>query len=80
MDPLTGAVVAAVVAWLSIVAAAVIPVRPAFLRRLRGAGAASLGLVGLAAFGLPVPGYVPLFVLGAGVAWSTLGGMREAVA
>ena len=73
MDSLTGAVVAAAVAWASIVAAAVLPVRPAFLRRLRVAGAASLGLVGLAAFGVPVPGAVPLFVLAAGVAWSALG-------
>jgi len=72
MDSLTGAAVAAVVAWLSIVAAAMLPVRDGFLRRMRGAGALSLAFVGLAALGAVVPGWVPLFVLAAGVAWAAL--------
>jgi len=72
MDPLTGALVAAGVAWVSILLAALLPVRPSFVRRLRGAGAVSLLLVGLALLGAPVPGALPLFVLAAGVGWAAL--------
>lgn len=70
MDPLTGAVVAAAVAWVSILLVAVLPVRRDVVRRMRGAGALSLAFVGLGAFGLPVPAWVPLFVLAAGIAWA----------
>ncbi|MEK6984781.1 MAG: hypothetical protein AABX89_00135 [Candidatus Thermoplasmatota archaeon] len=66
MDPLVGALVASAVAWLSIVAAAVFPVRMD-LGLLRLLGAISIALLGLAAFGLPVPGWLSLAVLAAGI-------------
>jgi hypothetical protein len=66
MDPLIGAVLAAAVAWLSIVTAALFPV-PLDLGWLRRLGAVSLALLGLAAFGLPVPGFLPVAVLVVGL-------------
>ncbi len=67
MDSLIGALVAAAVAWLSIVAAAVFPV-PLDLGWLRRLGAVSLALLGILALGAPVPGWLPLAVLGLGLA------------
>lgn len=66
MDPVAGAIVAAAVAWLSIIAAAVFPVRMD-LGLLRLLGAISIALLGLAALALPVPGWLPLAVLAAGI-------------
>ena len=66
MDPLVGAIVAAVAAWASIAAAALLPLRiPA--RRLRWVGAASIAAVGLAALGVPVPAWGALAILAVGV-------------
>jgi hypothetical protein len=70
MDSLTGAAVAAGVAWASILLAALLPI-PAFaFQRLRWVGGAAIGLVALALVGLPVPGYLPPATLigGTGVA------------
>jgi hypothetical protein len=67
VDSLLGALVAAGVAWLSIAVAALLPV-PLPVRRLRWAGAASIALVGLTAMGLPVPAWVPVAALAAGLA------------
>lgn len=58
------------VAWGSILVVALLPVPRATVRRMRGAGALSLAFVGLGAIGAPVPAWVPLFVLAAGVAWA----------
>lgn len=66
MEPLVGALVASAVAWLSIVAAAIFPV-PLDLGWLRRLGAASLAVLGLAVLGLPVPGWLPVVLLVAGL-------------
>lgn len=63
MDSLTGAAIAAVVAWLSIVAAAFLPIPPMAVQRLRWVGAASIALVGLALVGVAVPTTLPGAVL-----------------
>ena len=68
MDTLTGAVVAAVAAWLSIVAAIVLPVPDRVFRRLRWAGAATVAVVGLSLAGLPLPAEAPAAILGIGLA------------
>ena len=68
MDSLTGAIVAAAVAWASILVAAVLPI-PAFaFARLRWVGGGAIGLVALALVGVPVPGYLPPAVLIGGAA------------
>lgn len=68
MDSVVGAVIAAAVAWASILLAAVLPI-PAFaFERLRWVGGAAIGLVALALVGMPVPGYLPPATLGAGAA------------
>lgn len=68
MDSLTGAAIAAGVAWLSILLAAVLPI-PAFaFARLRWVGGGAIGLVALALVGVPVPGYVPVALLVGGSA------------
>lgn len=68
MDSLTGAAIAAGVAWLSILLAAVLPI-PAFaFERLRWVGGGAIALVALALVGVPVPGYVPVALLVAGSA------------
>jgi hypothetical protein len=67
MDSLTGAVIAAGAAWLSIVAAVLLPVPEAWFQRLRLVGAASIGVVGLTLLGVPLPAMAPAIVLGVGV-------------
>lgn len=68
MDPLLGAATAALVAWLSILAAVYLPVGRLDSPRARQLGAASLLLVGLGVLGLPVPPWLPVAVLGLGAA------------
>lgn len=72
MDSLTGALVAAGAAWLSILAAVVLPVPEAWFQRLRWVGAASIGVIGLTLVGLPLPALAPAFVLAAGLAVALL--------
>lgn len=68
MDSLAGAIVAAGVAWVSILLAALLPI-PAFaFLRLRWVGGAAIGLVALALVGVAVPGYLPPAVLIGGAA------------
>lgn len=73
MDSLTGAAIAAVVAWASILLAAVLPIPAAAFERLRWVGGAAIGLVALAMVGVTVPGYLPAAVLvggtSAALAW-----------
>lgn len=59
MDALTGAIIAAAVAWSSILLAAILPIPAYAFERLRWVGGAAIGLVALALVGLPVPNYVP---------------------
>lgn len=59
MDSLTGAIIAAAVAWASILAAAVLPIPAYAFERLRWVGGAAIGLVALALVGVPVPGLLP---------------------
>lgn len=80
MDSVTGAAIAAGVAWLSILVAAVLPI-PAFaFERLRWVGGAAIGLVALALVGVPVPAYVPAGVLLAGSAGALAWPQRGATA
>jgi hypothetical protein len=68
VDSLTGAVVAAAAAWLSIVAAVLLPVPERWFQRLRWVGAASIAVVGMTLVGVPLPPAAPAVVLGAGTA------------
>ena len=68
MDGLTGALVAALVGWLSIVAASLLRLPGPVLARLRVAGGASLAGIALALLGVPVPAWVPVALLAGGVA------------
>lgn len=70
MDSLTGAAIAAAVAWASILLAALLPIPAYAFERLRWVGGAAIGLVALALVGVAVPGYLPPAVLigGASVA------------
>ena len=72
MDSLTGAFVAAGAAWLSILAAILLPVPEAWFQRLRWVGAASIGVIGLTLVGMPLPAVAPAVVLVAGLAASLL--------
>lgn len=70
MDAVTGALVAASIAWISIVLVVRLPapkrrIAPTGIRRL---GAAAIGLMALAAFGVPIPMWVPLAVFAGGLA------------
>ena len=81
MDSLTGAIIAAAVAWASIIAAAVLPI-PAFaFERLRWVGGAAIGLVALALVGVPVPSFLPpaTLIVGALAAFTlpTAGARRQ---
>ncbi|MHB1262664.1 MAG: hypothetical protein ACYC2H_13235 [Thermoplasmatota archaeon] len=72
MDSLTGALIAAGAAWLSILAAIFLPVPEAWFQRLRWVGAASIGVIGLTLVGLPLPALAPAIVLAAGLAAALL--------
>jgi hypothetical protein len=70
VDAVTGALIAAGVAWLSIwLVIAFPPARRVRVDRrvVRGAGAATIGLFGLEVLGLGIPLWVPLAVLGGGL-------------
>lgn len=69
MDSLTGAIIAAAVAWASILLAAVLPIPGYAFTRLRWVGGVAIGLVALALVGLPVPGYLtPVVLVGGAIA------------
>lgn len=72
MDAVTGALVAAVVAWLSILAAALLPLRLP-RRPLRVVGGISLAALALVVLGAPVPGHAPVVFLVGGVVGLWLG-------
>lgn len=72
MDSLTGALVAAGAAWLSILAAVLLPVPDAWFQRLRWVGAAAIGVIGLSLVGFPLPPLAPAVVLAAGLAVALL--------
>lgn len=78
MDPLTGAALAALVAFASIAAAIWLPLdRWIAPSRLRLAGALALGLMGARALGLGVPALAPLVVLAGGFALGAWATQRE---
>lgn len=68
MDTVTGALVAAGIAWLSIWAAIALPRlrRPPDPRLLRAAGGAAIAVLGLQVMGLPLPTWSPLVLLAGG--------------
>lgn len=63
MDSLTGAIVAAAVAWGSILLAALLPIPTYAFTRLRWVGGTAIGLVAIALVGVPIPGYLTPVVL-----------------
>jgi hypothetical protein len=67
VDSLTGALVAAGAAWLSIVAAIFLPIPDAWFQRLRWVGAAAIAVVGLTLVGVPLHPLAPALVLAGGV-------------
>jgi hypothetical protein len=75
MDSLTGAVLAAVAAWLSVLAAVFLPVPDAWFRRLRLVGGASIAVVAATLLGVQLPELAPAVVLAVGgavaLAWPT---------
>lgn len=70
MGSLTGAVIAAAVAWASILLAVVLPIPEYVFRRLRWVGAASLAIVGFTMMGGQAPSWTPAAVLVTGAAWA----------
>ncbi len=69
MDPLTGAAVAAAVAWISILVAVLIPSRRPLPREpLRAVAGLTLALFALLLLGVPAPGTLPLGFLAGGLA------------
>ncbi len=71
MDPLIGAAIAVLVAWVSILVAVALPWRPP-IQGLRRAGALALVTIALMIWGVPVPSWVPLVVLVVGVLVASL--------
>ncbi len=70
MDPVTGALIATGVAWLSIWIAISLPEvkrRKPHPKHVRLVGAATIALFALQVLGLPVPIWAPLAVLGGGL-------------
>lgn len=67
MDPLSAALVAAVVAWLSILVVVSLPGARLPARPVKVIGGLAVLLFGLIVLGLSVPGYVPLAFLGGGI-------------
>ena len=68
MEPVVGAVVAAAVAWASILAAGLAPAGRLDPRALRLGGGLSLGAIGLAMLGLPIPAWLPVLLAAGAVA------------
>lgn len=62
MDPVTVAAIAATIGWLSIVVVvrAPAPRKSLDLAWVRGAGAAAIAAMAVAAFGLPMPVWAPI--------------------
>ena len=68
MDPLTGAVIAAAVAVISIVIAIKVPSKLLPVGKLRPVGGISLALLGLTGLGVPLPSWLPTAILVGGIA------------
>lgn len=67
MDPLIGALVAATVAWLSILVAVILPAGRLPTGPVKILGGLSILLLGLMVLGVAVPSMVPLAFLGGGI-------------
>ncbi len=70
MDPVTAALVAALIGWISILLVVRLPAprRNLSASGVRRVGAAAIAAMALAAFGLPIPMWVPLLVFLGGLA------------
>lgn len=73
VDPLAGALVAALAGWLSILVAVHAPSLGLPVKRLRVLGGLTIGLFGLLVLGVPMPAYLPVAVFAGGVIvlWAT---------
>jgi len=67
MDALTGALVAAAVAWLSILFVVVVPGRGLPSRPLRILGGVTLAILALIILGVPLPSVAPVLFFSGGV-------------
>ncbi len=63
MDPLTASLLAASVAWLSILAVVHLPAGRLPVRRLRVVGGLTIAALGAVVLGVPLPGWAPVAVL-----------------
>lgn len=67
MDPLTAALLAGLVAWISIYVVVRAPRVPVDIQGLRRVGAATIAVLGLQVLGVPLPASAPLLILLGGV-------------
>lgn len=72
MDPLSASLLAAAVAWLSILAVVHLPAGRLPVRRLRVVGGATIAALGALVLGAPLPDWSPVAVLVAGGFWVVL--------
>ena len=75
MDAVTGALVAAAVAWASIWIVVTLPDRPWLSidgLSMRIAGAGGIALVALGLLGIPLPAWLPLLWMGGGLVIATI--------
>lgn len=63
MDPLTASLLAAAVAWLSILAVVHLPAGRLPVRRLRVVGGLTIAALGAVVLGLPLPDWSPVAVM-----------------
>lgn len=68
MEPWVGGLIAAAVAWASILLVIRLPSRDLDVDKLRLVGSITIGLFGLQVLGLPIPGWAPLVVFAFGFA------------
>lgn len=68
MESWVGGLIAATVAWGSILLVIRLPSRDLDVDKLRLVGSITIGLFGLQVLGLPIPGWAPLVVFGFGFA------------
>lgn len=68
MEAWIGGIVAAGIAWASILLVIRLPSQDIDVDKLRLIGAVTIALFGLQVLGLPIPGWAPLVVFGVGFA------------
>lgn len=72
LTPLTASLLAATVAWASILAVVHLPARRLPVRRLRVVGGLTIAALGAVVLGVPLPGWAPVALLVVGGVLSVL--------